>query len=77
MTIPPELVNQLLLLILSCIGWLCYRLVHTLTNIETQLSRLNGRLDKVEQWQKLHEQMDTQEFQSLRTLLQVKMGDKT
>lgn len=75
MTIPPELVNELLLLILSCIGWLCYRLVHTLSMIEAQLSRLNGRLDKVEQWQKLHEKMDAQEFQSIRTLLEVKTGD--
>lgn len=75
MTIPPELVNELLLLILSGIAWLCYRLVRALSSIDAHLGKLNGRMAKSEQWQTLHEQMDAQQFDSIRTLLHVKTGD--
>lgn len=75
MTIPPELVNELLLLILSGIAWLCYRLVRALGAIESHLAKLNGRMGKTEQWQTLHEQMDVQQFDSIRALINLRQGD--
>lgn len=67
-----EIAQGVMLMALGGIGTGVWQMVVTLKCINEHLVKLNGRMEKTEQWQVMHEEMDAKQFNSMRELLDAK-----